>query len=143
MNGSVEIKIHPFFAGIDWKNMRSKQAPFVPELQSDDDTAHFDKIETEEPWLPTTGTAGSDAQSTTAPAWSSALGYSGIQSGMANYQRRRYVNANSPRTSSRIITSMGSLLGRQWHGSRLLWLGGWLKRSRTTSDRIVPFTKPK
>ncbi|KAI8871263.1 kinase-like protein [Ramicandelaber brevisporus] len=45
--GAHEIKSHPFFRGIDWTNIRSKQAPFQPELRSITDTRYFptDQIE--------------------------------------------------------------------------------------------------
>lgn len=32
MNGAQEIKAHPFFEGIKWKNMKNIQAPFIPDL---------------------------------------------------------------------------------------------------------------
>jgi len=30
INGVNEIKAHPFFAGIDWKNIMNKKAPYIP-----------------------------------------------------------------------------------------------------------------
>jgi serine/threonine kinase 38 len=33
INGVEEIKAHPFFAGIDWKRIREKKAPNVPEVK--------------------------------------------------------------------------------------------------------------
>ena len=30
VNGVEEIKAHPFFAGIDWKNIREKTSVYVP-----------------------------------------------------------------------------------------------------------------
>ncbi|KAM9178740.1 citron Rho-interacting kinase isoform 2-T2 [Mergus octosetaceus] len=36
---------HPFFAKIDWKNIRNSPPPFVPTLKSDDDTSNFDEPE--------------------------------------------------------------------------------------------------
>jgi protein-serine/threonine kinase len=36
-----EIKAHPFFAGIDWDNIRECEPPFVPQLRSITDTAYF------------------------------------------------------------------------------------------------------
>ena len=50
VNGVEEIKVHPFFAGVDWKRIRDKKAPNIPELKSDIDTSNFDKFEEEEPW---------------------------------------------------------------------------------------------
>ncbi|KAJ1897159.1 Serine/threonine-protein kinase MRCK gamma, partial [Coemansia sp. IMI 209127] len=39
--GLVEIKAHPFFAGVDWEGIRTFEAPFVPRLSSPDDTSNF------------------------------------------------------------------------------------------------------
>ncbi|XP_040432492.1 citron Rho-interacting kinase isoform X7 [Cygnus olor] len=36
---------HPFFAKIDWNNIRNSPPPFVPTLKSDDDTSNFDEPE--------------------------------------------------------------------------------------------------
>ncbi|CAD8177645.1 unnamed protein product [Paramecium octaurelia] len=52
VNGVNEIKAHPFFAGIDWKNLRSKISPYIPEIKSELDTRNFDKFEEQEPWVP-------------------------------------------------------------------------------------------
>lgn len=49
-NGVAEIKQHPFFAHVDWKNIRKSRAPFVPALKSPTDTSNFEKLEEEEPW---------------------------------------------------------------------------------------------
>lgn len=32
VNGVEEIKAHPFFHGVDWKKIREKQAPYLPEV---------------------------------------------------------------------------------------------------------------
>lgn len=32
VNGVEEIKVHPFFHGVDWKKIREKQAPYLPEV---------------------------------------------------------------------------------------------------------------
>ena len=32
VNGIEEIKAHPFFMGVDWKRIRDKIAPFVPDV---------------------------------------------------------------------------------------------------------------
>lgn len=32
VNGVEEIKFHPFFAGVDWKRIREKKAPNIPEV---------------------------------------------------------------------------------------------------------------
>ena len=31
-NGADEIKRHPFFKGLDWKNVRNMRAPFTPDV---------------------------------------------------------------------------------------------------------------
>ena len=38
------IKKHPFFKAVDWYTIRSKNAPFTPEVKSDIDTTHFDEF---------------------------------------------------------------------------------------------------
>ena len=52
VNGVNEIKAHPFFVGIDWKTLRSKVSPYIPEIKSELDTRNFDKFEEQEPWVP-------------------------------------------------------------------------------------------
>jgi len=32
VNGVEEIKMHPFFAGVDWRRIRDKKSPNVPEV---------------------------------------------------------------------------------------------------------------
>jgi len=49
-HGVDEIKSHPFFAGIDWKKIREKKAPYIPELKNSFDTRNFDPFEEEETW---------------------------------------------------------------------------------------------
>lgn len=39
--GAHEIKNHPFFAGVDFENLRRFRAPFEPRLASEIDTAYF------------------------------------------------------------------------------------------------------
>lgn len=39
--GAHEIKGHPFFAGVDFENLRRVRAPFEPRLASETDTAYF------------------------------------------------------------------------------------------------------
>ena len=53
VNGVNEIKAHPFFAGIDWKKLRDKAAPYIPDVKSEIDTRNFDKFEEQESWVPT------------------------------------------------------------------------------------------
>lgn len=38
VNGVGEIKIHPFFNGIDWKRISQKTAPYIPEIKNEIDT---------------------------------------------------------------------------------------------------------
>lgn len=40
-SGAQELKGHPFFAGVDFDNLRRFRAPFEPRLSSDIDTAYF------------------------------------------------------------------------------------------------------
>ncbi len=42
--GAAEVKSHPWFEKINWKNLQERKikAPFVPELKSDIDTRNFD-----------------------------------------------------------------------------------------------------
>ncbi|KAF9970210.1 Serine/threonine-protein kinase MRCK gamma [Actinomortierella ambigua] len=39
--GVEEIKDHPFFNGIDWENIRKSTPPFVPVIETPDDTSNF------------------------------------------------------------------------------------------------------
>lgn len=48
-NGVRDIQNHPFFNGIDWKNIRSMKAPYIPELSNEYDTRHFDPMAQIEP----------------------------------------------------------------------------------------------
>ncbi|CAN1126932.1 Probable serine/threonine protein kinase IRE4 [Linum perenne] len=40
-NGSSEVKSHPLFRGVDWDNLASLEAAFVPVPDSADDTSYF------------------------------------------------------------------------------------------------------
>ncbi|EGR34875.1 hypothetical protein IMG5_001040 [Ichthyophthirius multifiliis] len=51
VNGVEEIKVHPFFAKIDWKNIKKTKPTFIPELNSDVDTKYCENFENEEPWI--------------------------------------------------------------------------------------------
>ena len=51
-SGIEEIKVHPFFKGLDWDNIRSKKAPFIPDIKNDYDTKYFEHFEVEEPFYP-------------------------------------------------------------------------------------------
>ena len=47
-NGFKDIKAHPFFEDINWKDLENKLIvpPFVPDIEGDDDVSHFDKTYT-------------------------------------------------------------------------------------------------
>jgi serine/threonine kinase 38 len=51
-SGIEEIKVHPFFKGLDWDNIRSQKAPFIPDIKNDYDTKYFEHFEVEEPFYP-------------------------------------------------------------------------------------------
>ena len=62
-NDAVDIKSHPFFAGIDWENIHKTRPPFVPKVKGWGDIRYFDDcgeydamardpITTEEPDIP-------------------------------------------------------------------------------------------
>lgn len=50
--GAEEIKNHAFFAGVDWDNLRTSAAPWVPKLTSEYDSTNFDKFEEIEVFYP-------------------------------------------------------------------------------------------
>ncbi|KAH8926421.1 kinase-like protein [Atractiella rhizophila] len=41
-NGPEEVKDHPFFNGIDWENLLSQEAPFIPNVMDPESTDYFD-----------------------------------------------------------------------------------------------------
>lgn len=49
-NGVDEIKQHPFFKGFDWDKVRSKQAPYIPQVTSEISNENFDHFDEEEPF---------------------------------------------------------------------------------------------
>ena len=51
--GVQEIKDHDFFKGLDWANLRNKQASFLPNIKDEEDCSRFDDFEEEEPFYPT------------------------------------------------------------------------------------------
>ena len=42
--GVEEIKAHPFFAGVDWRQIRNRKAFNIPELKNDSDTKYFESL---------------------------------------------------------------------------------------------------
>ena len=50
-NGVNEIKNHPFFTNVDWKKIRTYEAPTIPKLSHPEDTCNFDKFDDVEPWV--------------------------------------------------------------------------------------------
>jgi cell cycle protein kinase DBF2 len=45
--GISEIKTHQYFAEVEWNELRSQRAPFVPELDSETDAGYFDDFSNE------------------------------------------------------------------------------------------------
>ena len=44
-NGAAAIKAHPFFAGLDWSNIRVQKAYFIPTPKNREDTDYFNCVE--------------------------------------------------------------------------------------------------
>lgn len=53
-NGATEIKEHAWFDGLDWDNIKSSKAPFIPEVSSPTSAENFDDFKEEEPFFPVT-----------------------------------------------------------------------------------------
>lgn len=51
-NGVNEIKSHPFFRGVNWKEIRNRPAPIIPKISGEEDTRNFEKFEMTSPWVP-------------------------------------------------------------------------------------------
>ena len=41
-NGADEVKAHPFFAGIDWDQVTTTEAAFIPQVTDPESTDYFD-----------------------------------------------------------------------------------------------------
>ncbi|KAG2150515.1 kinase-like domain-containing protein [Suillus clintonianus] len=54
-DGADAIKAHPWFRGIDWENIHRYPAPYRPDLQSPEDTRHFDSDIPPVPLAPANG----------------------------------------------------------------------------------------
>ena len=54
LHGVEEIFAHPFFAGFDPSDLRSRKPPFVPEIKGRDDASNFDEIDPDLPEVLTT-----------------------------------------------------------------------------------------
>ncbi|KAM6948773.1 microtubule-associated serine/threonine-protein kinase 3 [Aplochiton taeniatus] len=40
--GTMEVKMHMFFQGLDWNGLLRQKAEFIPQLETEDDTSYFD-----------------------------------------------------------------------------------------------------
>ncbi|KAE9416417.1 hypothetical protein Angca_008188 [Angiostrongylus cantonensis] len=54
-NGAREVMDHPWFRGIDFKNLRSTRAEFIPRVEHAEDTSNFEAIEISESPFETLG----------------------------------------------------------------------------------------
>ena len=45
-----QIKNHVFFKGVDWNRLKNQKAPFVPQINSNQDTKYFDKYDEIDQW---------------------------------------------------------------------------------------------
>jgi len=43
-----QMKKHPFFASIDWNNLKKEKGPFIPHLSSEIDTSYFENLSIED-----------------------------------------------------------------------------------------------
>ena len=50
LNGAWEIKAHPFFRGINWKDISTKDPPFVPSHKDISNFENFEPVEEQDPW---------------------------------------------------------------------------------------------
>ncbi|GAB4830548.1 hypothetical protein Ancab_020312 [Ancistrocladus abbreviatus] len=56
--GADEIKVHPWFNGIDWDRIYQMEAAFIPEVNDELDTQNFEKFEESEHRVQTSSKAG-------------------------------------------------------------------------------------
>ncbi|KJH52422.1 kinase domain protein [Dictyocaulus viviparus] len=55
LNGAREVMDHPWFRGIDFKNLRSTRAEFIPRVEHAEDTSNFEAVEISESPFETLG----------------------------------------------------------------------------------------
>lgn len=41
-NGAEEIKMHSWFKGVKWNDIKKMKPPFIPEVKDEIDTKYFD-----------------------------------------------------------------------------------------------------
>ncbi|KAL6991908.1 non-specific serine,threonine protein kinase [Sarracenia purpurea var. burkii] len=56
--GASEIKVHPWFKGIEWDKLYQMEAAFIPEVKDELDTQNFEKFEELEPVIQTSSKSG-------------------------------------------------------------------------------------
>lgn len=56
--GAYEIKVHPWFKGIEWDKLYKMEAAFIPEVNDELDTQNFEKFEEADNQIQTSSKAG-------------------------------------------------------------------------------------
>ncbi|KAL9239738.1 hypothetical protein vseg_014032 [Gypsophila vaccaria] len=57
-NGADEIKVHPWFDGVDWERIYEMEAAFIPEVNDELDTQNFEKFDEADDHLQSTSKTG-------------------------------------------------------------------------------------
>ncbi|KAK9747647.1 hypothetical protein RND81_02G005500 [Saponaria officinalis] len=57
-NGADEIKVHPWFDGVDWERIYQMEAAFIPEVNDELDTQNFEKFDEADNLLQSTSKTG-------------------------------------------------------------------------------------